>query len=99
MVGKLKPGAVVVDLAAETGGNCELTRAGETVTAGDVIILGPVNIPAGVPSHASQMYSRNLQAFVDYAVKDGAIISSPDDPIAGPMCVTHGGEIRYRPPA
>ncbi len=98
MVGTMKPGAVVVDLAAEAGGNCELTRAGESVDAGGVAILGPANIAATVPAHASQMYSRNLQTFVEYAAQEAGLVTGADDPIAGPMCVTHAGEVRYRRP-
>jgi len=99
MVATMKPGSVIVDLSAETGGNCELTRAGETVEVGGVTILGPVNLPASIPAHASQMYSRNIQTFIEYAIQDGALVSAPDDPIAGPMCVTHGGDVRYGRPA
>ena len=97
MVAAMKPGAVIVDLAAEGGGNCELTRAGETVAAGGVTILGPVNLAASVPAHASQMYSRNVQSFVEYAVQEAGMAGA-DDPIAGPMCVTLAGEVRYRRP-
>jgi len=90
----MKPGSVIVDLAADSGGNCELTGAGETVTVGGVTILGPVNLAAGVPLHASQMYGRNVLTFVTYLLKDGALRLDLADPIAGPMCVTHGGELR-----
>ena len=89
---------MVVDLAAEAGGNCELTRVGETVVAGGVTVIGPANIAATVPAHASQMYSRNLQTFVEYAAQQGGLVTGADDPIAGPMCVTHAGEVRYRRP-
>ncbi len=90
----MKPGSVVVDLAAESGGNCELTRAGETVTVGGVTVLGPVNLAATVPLHASQMYGRNVLTFVTYLLKDGALTLDLADPITGPMCVTHAGEVR-----
>jgi NAD(P) transhydrogenase subunit alpha len=90
----MKPGSVVVDLAAESGGNCELTRAGETVTVGGVTVLGPVNLAATVPLHASQMYGRNVLTFVTYLLKDGALQLDLADPITGPMCVTHAGELR-----
>jgi NAD(P) transhydrogenase subunit alpha len=93
-VGAMKPGSVIVDLAAESGGNCELTRAGETVTAGGVTILGPVNLPAGVPLHASQMYGRNVLTFVTYLLTEGALRVDLSDPITGPMCVTHAGDLR-----
>lgn len=90
----MKPGSVVVDLAAESGGNCELTRAGEEVREGGVTILGPRNLPAEVPLHASQMYGRNVLTFVQHLLKDGALQVDLDDPITGPMCVTHAGDLR-----
>jgi NAD(P) transhydrogenase subunit alpha len=89
MVHDMKPGSVIEDLAADSGGNCELTRAGETVKVNDVSIIGAVNLPATVPFHASQMYSKNLQTLLEYAVKDGAWAIAVDDPILGPMRVTH----------
>ena len=94
MVRSMKPGSVIVDLAAESGGNCELTRAGETVTAHGVSILGPVNLPATLPFHASQMYSRNVQSFIEYAIRDGALVVDLADPIIGPTCVVHDGAVR-----
>lgn len=96
MVGAMRPGSVIVDLAAESGGNCALTRAGETVQAGGVRVLGPVNLPATLPFHASQMFSRNVTAFVLRFLKDGAFAPDLSDEIAGPMCVTHGGQVRTR---
>jgi len=90
----MKPGSVVVDLAAESGGNCELTRAGEPVIVNGVTVLGPVNLPSSVPQHASQMYSRNVLTFVQYALQDGALNVDLADAIIGPMCVTHAGELR-----
>jgi NAD(P) transhydrogenase subunit alpha len=95
MVDAMPPGSVIVDLAAETGGNCELTRAGETVEAGGVTILGPLNLPSQIPYHASTMYSKNVQTFVEYILKDGALQLDMNDPITGPMCVTHQGQVRY----
>jgi proton-translocating NAD(P)+ transhydrogenase subunit alpha len=97
MVGDMKPGSVVVDLAAEAGGNCELTRPDETVVAGGVTIVGPVNLAATVPVHASQMFSRNVLALLTYLIKDGAVRIDLGDPITGPMVVTHQGEIRSEP--
>lgn len=91
----MKPGSVIVDLAAESGGNCELTRAGEVVRDGGVTVLGPVNLAAGAPQHASQMYSRNVLTFLQYVLKDGALQVDLADPITGPMCVTHAGELRH----
>jgi len=91
MVALLKPGSVIVDLPVESGGNCELSRPGETVVAHGVSILGPLNLPSQIPEHASLMYSRNLQALLEYLVKDGRLEIDRDDPIAGPMCLAHGG--------
>ena len=93
-VRRMRPGAVIVDMAAESGGNCELTRAGERVVEGGVTILGPVNLPATVPLHASQMFSRNIETFVKHLVKDGAIAIDVADEITGAMCVTHDGAVR-----
>ena len=94
MLAGMRPGSVVVDLAAESGGNCEGTVAGQTVERHGVLLMGPVNLPATLPYHASQMYSRNVQTFIEYAAKDGAFTFTADDPIAGPMSVVHGGVVR-----
>ena len=96
MVQGMKPGAVIVDLAAETGGNCALTRAGEAVDVGGVKVLGPVNLPATMPLHASQMFSRNVSTFILRFLKEGAFAPDLNDEIAGPMCVTHDGQVRHR---
>jgi NAD(P) transhydrogenase subunit alpha len=97
MIAGMKPGAVIVDLAAETGGNTELTQAGETVDRGGVRIVGPVNLPAQTPTHASEMFARNLFAFAQLLVRDGALqVDLADDLVAG-SCLTHGGEIRHVP--
>ncbi|HEV8356384.1 MAG TPA: Re/Si-specific NAD(P)(+) transhydrogenase subunit alpha [Gemmatimonadales bacterium] len=93
MVGRMKPGSVIVDLAAESGGNCELTRPGETVVAGGVTILAPSNLPSQIPQHASVMYSRNLQSLLGHLAKDGKLTIQLDDPITGPMCLAHGGTV------
>ncbi len=90
----MKPGSVIVDLAGESGGNCELTRFGETVTVDGVSIISPVNLPAGVPFHSSQMYGRNVLTFVTHLLQDGALQVDLADPITSPMCVTHAGELR-----
>jgi len=95
MVASMRPGSVIVDLAAESGGNCELTRAGETVVADGVTVLGPANLPSQIPFHASTMYSKNLQTLVEYLLKEGQLQIDLNDPITGPMCVTHGGQVRY----
>lgn len=90
MVRAMKPGSVIVDLAAETGGNCALTQPGEAVTAHGVTIVGPVNIPASMPTHASQMYSRNVSSVLQYLVKDGALTLNAEDEIVQAMRVTGG---------
>ncbi len=95
MVRGMRPGSTIVDLAAEAGGNCELTRQGETVERHGVVIHGPVDLPARVPVHASQMYSKNLQALLDHLLVDGEIRVDLDDEITGAICVTHAGEVRY----
>ncbi len=95
MVRGMRPGSTIVDLAAEAGGNCELTRRGETVERHGVVIHGPVDLPARVPVHASQMYSKNLQALLDHLLVDGEIRVDLDDEITGAICVTHAGEVRY----
>jgi NAD(P) transhydrogenase subunit alpha len=96
MVRSMRPGSAIVDLAAEAGGNCELTRPGETVEVGGVSILGPLNLPSRLPFHASQMYSRNLISLLQVVAPGGAFAFDPKDEIAGAMAVTHGGEIRRR---
>jgi NAD(P) transhydrogenase subunit alpha len=85
MVRSMRAGSVIVDLAAESGGNCELTRAGETVVEQEVTILGPVNIAATLPYHASQMYSRNVQTFLEHVAGAGGFSGSLDDPIIKAM--------------
>jgi NAD(P) transhydrogenase subunit alpha len=94
MVRSMRPGSVVVDLAAEGGGNCELTRAGETVVEGSVTVIGPVNLPASVPFHASQTYGRNVMTLLQHLARDGQLRLDPEDEIAGPMLVVHAGKVR-----
>ncbi len=95
MVASMKPGSVIVDLAAETGGNCALTKAGaEVVTPNGVLILGPLNLAATMPLHASQMFSRNVLTLLQHLMKDGPVVIDLNDEITGPMCLAHGGEIR-----
>ncbi|MGH7582019.1 MAG: NAD(P) transhydrogenase subunit alpha [Gemmatimonadales bacterium] len=88
MVEQMKPGSVIVDVAAETGGNCELTRPGETVEHGGVTVIGPLNLPGTVPVHASQMFSRNVLTLLEYLRKDGKLVVDPADDIIGAMRVT-----------
>lgn len=94
MLATMRPGSVVVDLAAESGGNCEATRPGETVSVAGVSVIGPVNLASTLPFHASQMYGRNILTFLEYLIRDGAVAPALDDPIAGPMCLTSGGSVR-----
>lgn len=93
MVEAMRPGSVVVDLAAESGGNCELTRAGEEVVHGGVRVLGPVNLVSTVPLHASQMYSRNVTTLLKHLIKEGALALDLDDEITRGALVTHAGEV------
>jgi H+-translocating NAD(P) transhydrogenase subunit alpha len=93
MVDAMCPGAVIADIAAERGGNCELTRSGETVIHNRVTILGPLNLPSLVPYHASQMYSSNMAAFLRLLVRDGALNVNLEDQIVRETLVTHGGRI------
>lgn len=83
----MKPGAVIVDLACETGGNCEGTRAGEHARVHGVTIIGPVNLPSSAAFHASQMFSRNVLTFLNHVIKDGALVLDEADEITGPMLV------------
>ena len=90
----MKPGAVIVDLAAETGGNCEVTEPGSEVRRDGVIVLGPLNLPSTLPLHASQMYARNVSSFLLYVVRDGRLNLDFSDEIIRETCVTHAGEVR-----
>jgi NAD(P) transhydrogenase subunit alpha len=93
MVKAMAPGSVIFDLAAERGGNCELSRAGETVVEHGVTILGAINVASKVPYHASQMYARNLTAFLLNLAKDGKLRPDTDDEIIHETLLTRGGEI------
>lgn len=93
MVESMRTGGVIVDLAAETGGNCELTIAGESVESHGVTILGPTNLASTVPHHASQMYSRNITAFLQNLIKGGQLTINMDDEIVRESLVTRGGEV------
>jgi len=94
-VARMKPGSVIVDIAAEQGGNCELTRAGETVVHGGVKILGPVNLPASLPYHASEMYSRNLFNLLKPAIPKGEFAVDWKDEVFSGAVLTHDGEIKH----
>jgi NAD(P) transhydrogenase subunit alpha len=93
MVRGMAPGSVVVDLAAERGGNCELTQADRVVIDNGVTILGPTNLPSTVPYHASQMYAKNITTFLLHLVKDGRVSIDPSDAIARETLVAQGGEV------
>ncbi|MGI8945774.1 MAG: Re/Si-specific NAD(P)(+) transhydrogenase subunit alpha [Thermoleophilaceae bacterium] len=93
-VKRMKPGSVIVDLAAETGGNCELTEAGETVIRHNVKIIGPENLASTMPDHASQLYAKNVQSLLGLMVDDeGALKLDFDDEIIAGACITRDGEI------
>jgi len=94
MVAQMQPGSVIVDLAAEQGGNCEVTEAGKDIQYQGVTVIGPINLPASLPVHASQLYAKNIVTFLQYLVKDGALQLDFDDDIIGDTCVTHAGELR-----
>jgi NAD(P) transhydrogenase subunit alpha len=91
----MAPGSVIVDLAAETGGNCELTEPGQTVEVGGVKVIGPLDLPAELPAHASQLYSKNLENLLALiTAEDGSITIDFEDDIVEAACVVRGGEIR-----
>ncbi len=93
MVGRMKPGGVIVDLAAERGGNCELTRAGEEVVEGGVTILGPVNVAASMPRDASALYARNVLQLLLELVDEGELSVDRENDVVGPALLTHDGEV------
>jgi NAD(P) transhydrogenase subunit alpha len=93
MVRGMAPGSVIVDLAAERGGNCELTRADHVVVERGVTILGPTNLPSTVPYHASQMYAKNITTFLLHLVKEGAVKLDTSDEITKDTLIAHGGEV------
>ena len=93
MVKSMAPGSVIVDLAAERGGNCELTRTGEIIKEHGVVIIGAINLASSVPYHASQMYARNVTTFLAYMVKDGKLQLNLQDEIVRETLITKDGEI------
>ncbi len=93
-VAEMKQGSVIVDLAAESGGNCACSEAGKDVTSHGVTIISPTNLPSTVPVNTSQMYAKNLLNLVKYLAKDGELKLDFEDDITSSACVTHGGEIR-----
>ena len=96
MIAGMKPGAVIVDIAAESGGNTELSEAGRTiVTANGVSVIGTQNLPATTPIHASEMYARNLYNFLELSLADGALSLDWSDELIAKTCLTHAGEIKH----
>ncbi len=94
MVAQMKPGSVIVDIAAEQGGNCACTEPGKDVQRNGVTIIGSINLPSSMPVHASQLYAKNLTTLVQLMVKDNALQLNFEDDIIDAACVTHAGEIR-----
>lgn len=94
MVAQMAPGSVIVDLAAEQGGNCAGTEPGKDVIRHGVTIIGPINLPSSMPVHASQMYAKNISTLLQYLIKDGELQLNFEDDIISSTCITHGGEIR-----
>ncbi|GAB4583464.1 Re/Si-specific NAD(P)(+) transhydrogenase subunit alpha [Nocardia sp. IFM 10818] len=84
----MKPGSVIIDMAGETGGNCELTEPGKTVVRHDVTIASPLNLPATMPEHASELYSKNIAALLELMLKDGALAPDFEDQVLADSCVT-----------
>jgi NAD(P) transhydrogenase subunit alpha len=92
-VRNMKPGSVIVDLAAETGGNCELTEPGETIVREGVTIAGPLNLASSMPDHASSLYARNVQSLLELMVSEGELSLDFDDEVLAGACITRDGEI------
>ena len=97
MVDSMRPGSVIIDLAASSGGNCAGSVDGETVIRNGVKIIGPANLPAGMPVHASQMFAKNVATLLKELVTDGELSLDFEDEIVAGTCVTHGGEVRHGP--
>ncbi|HEX7783934.1 MAG TPA: NAD(P) transhydrogenase subunit alpha [Sphingobium sp.] len=93
-IAAMKPGAVIVDLGAESGGNCEGTQPGQTIGVGPATILGPLDVPSALAQHASELYAKNILNFVTLLVMDGAIALDFEDEVIAGTVLTHGGEIR-----
>lgn len=93
MVARMKPGSVIVDMASEQGGNVEGSKPGQTVVSEGTSIIGPVNLPASLPVHASQLYSRNILSLLGLLVKDGKLNLDFNDDILKGACVAHGGQV------
>jgi H+-translocating NAD(P) transhydrogenase subunit alpha len=89
----MSPGSVIVDLAAESGGNCELTEPGETVVREDVTIVGPLGLASRMADHASSLYARNVQSLLALMVKEGELVLDFDDEVIAGACITRDGQI------
>jgi H+-translocating NAD(P) transhydrogenase subunit alpha len=97
MVNDMKPGSVIIDLAAEGGGNCELTQAGKQIDHNGITIYGPLDVPSMLAVHASEMYAKNLLNFLTPMIKDGQLSPDWDDEVIAESALTHAGEIRHEP--
>ena len=97
MVNGMKPGSVIMDLAAENGGNCELTKGGEIINYNGVMIDGTINLPSSMQVHASQLYAKNIFSFVNYLIKEGQLIIDEEDEIISGAMFTHQGKITHEP--
>ena len=97
MVNSMKPGSIIMDLASENGGNCELTKKDEIITHNGVIINGSSNIPGSMPVHASELYAKNITAFLTYMIGDGELKLDLDDEIISGSMYTHLGEVTHEP--
>jgi proton-translocating NAD(P)+ transhydrogenase subunit alpha len=95
-VADMRPGSVIVDLAAEAGGNCELTVPGEVVVREGVTIVGTLNLPSTMPLHASQMYARNITNLLGLIIADGQLTLNFEDEIVADACITHEGRVVSR---
>jgi NAD(P) transhydrogenase subunit alpha len=90
----MKPGSIIVDLAGATGGNCAVSSPGQTIERNGVVVMSPLNLAATVPVHASQLYSRNVTAFLKLLMGDeGELKIDLSDDVVGPACVVHRGEV------
>ena len=97
MVNGMKPGSVIMDLAAENGGNCELTKGGEIINYNGVMIDGTINLPSSMQVHASQLYAKNIFSFVTYLIKEGQLNIDEEDEIISGAMFTHQGKITHKP--
>jgi NAD(P) transhydrogenase subunit alpha len=99
MVEEMREGAVIVDLAVEQGGNCELSKSGEMVVAHGVTIIGHPNMPAATPADASLLYARNIQALLLSTLSEGKVVLNLEDEVVDGTLLTHNGEVRHGPTA